>query len=137
MLFLDARAYFKQVTRAIREFEPEQLEFLANIVRLYRGEKPEFETDSKAMLKAKFAKLAYADVAGLCKAATLAEIEAQGWSLNPGRYVGVGEQAADEFDFAVRLEELNDELESLKANASRLEVTIAANVTTILGTATQ
>jgi type I restriction enzyme M protein len=31
----------------------------------------------------------YADVAGLCKVATLKEIEGQGWSLNPGRYVGV------------------------------------------------
>ena len=31
-------------------------------------------------------------------------IEAQGWSLNPGRYVGVGARAADEFDFAERLE---------------------------------
>lgn len=28
----------------------------------------------------------YADVVGLYKAATLKEIEAQGWSLNPGRY---------------------------------------------------
>jgi len=26
---------------------------------------------------------------GLCRAATLKEIEAQGWSLNPGRYMGV------------------------------------------------
>lgn len=33
--------------------------------------------------------------------ATLAEIEAQGWSLNPGRYVGVAErQEAEDFDFA-------------------------------------
>ena len=31
----------------------------------------------------------YADVPGLCKVATIKEIEAQGWSLNPGRYVGV------------------------------------------------
>ena len=30
----------------------------------------------------------YADVPGLCKVATIEEIEAQGWSLNPGRYVG-------------------------------------------------
>ena len=30
----------------------------------------------------------YVDVPGLCKVATLAEIEAQGWSLNPGRYIG-------------------------------------------------
>ena len=31
---------------------------------------------------------AYADVPGFCKVVTTAEIEAQGWSLNPGRYVG-------------------------------------------------
>ena len=132
VLFVDARPYFKQVTRAIREFTPEQLEFLANVVRLYRGEKPEFETDSEAMLKEKFPKLAYADVAGLCKAATLAEIEAQGWSLNPGRYVGVGERAADDFDFAERLEELNEELTALSAEAATLQDAVAAGIASIL-----
>ncbi|WP_333397730.1 hypothetical protein [Microcoleus sp. N9_A1] len=42
----------------------------------------------------------YRDVAGLCKiAATLDEIEAQGWSLNPGHYVGVAQrQEAEDFD---------------------------------------
>lgn len=132
VLFMDARPYFRQVTRAIREFTPEQLEFLANVVRLYRGEKPEFETDSETMLKEKFPKLVYVDVAGLCKAATLAEIEAQGWSLNPGRYVGVGERAADEFDFVERLEELNEELEALNIEARALESTIATNVSELL-----
>jgi type I restriction enzyme M protein len=38
-------------------------------------------------------------VAGLCKIATLDEIEAQGWSLNPGRYVGVAQRKeAEDFD---------------------------------------
>jgi type I restriction enzyme M protein len=137
VLFVDARPYFKQVTRAIREFTPEQLELLANVVRLYRGEAPEFASsnpaDSRAMLSEKFPKLAYADVAGLCKAATLAEIEAQGWSLNPGRYVGVGERAADDFDFAERLEELNEELEALNAEAGEIQGVIAANVAELLG----
>ncbi len=136
VLFLDARPYFRQVTRAIREFTPEQLEFLANIVRLYRGQEPEFEeetaADSRAMLEEKFPIAAYRDVAGLCKAATLAEIEAQGWSLNPGRYVGVGERAADEFDFAERLEELNEELEVLNSESRELESRIAAGVAGLL-----
>ena len=136
MLFVDARPYFKQVTRAIREFTPEQLEFLANIVRLYRGEAPEFVTDSRTMLAEKFPKLAYADVAGLCKAATLAEIEAQGWSLNPGRYVGVGERAADEFDFAERLEELNEELITLNSEADQLQSTISEVVGKLLSRGT-
>jgi type I restriction enzyme M protein len=41
VLFLDARYIFHQVDRAHRDFTPEQVEFLANIVRLYRGEEPE------------------------------------------------------------------------------------------------
>ena len=70
---------------------------------------------------------------GLCKVATLAEIEAQGWSLNPGRYVGVAERAADDFEFAVRLEELNEELETLNAEARELEERIAENVAATSG----
>ncbi|MBI4324131.1 MAG: SAM-dependent DNA methyltransferase, partial [Chloroflexi bacterium] len=75
----------------------------------------------------------YADVAGLCRAATIKEIEAQGWSLNPGRYVGVaaGEAVSDE-DFKEQLETLNEELETLNASARALEATIASNVTEIL-----
>jgi type I restriction enzyme M protein len=132
VLFLDARTMFRQVTRSIREFTPEQLEFLANIVRLYRGEAPEFEANTQAMLDGQFPNLQYRDVAGLCKVATLAEIEAQDWSLNPGRYVGVGAMAADEFVFAVRLEELSEQLESLNVEARALEVEIASNVDALL-----
>ena len=38
VLFLDARHLYRQIDRAHRDFLPEQIEFLANIVRLYRGE---------------------------------------------------------------------------------------------------
>ncbi len=69
---------------------------------------------------------------GLCKVATLAEIEAQGWSLNPGRYVGVADKAADDFVFAEKLEELNEELEVLNSEARELEDRIAANVAKLL-----
>ena len=61
------------------------------------------------------------DVPGLCKVATVKEIEAQGWSLNPGRYVGVAEGEADDFDFKERLQELNEELETLNVEARELE----------------
>ncbi|MHB8387622.1 N-6 DNA methylase, partial [Metallibacterium sp.] len=135
ILFIDARPFFKQVTRAIREFTPEQLEFLANIVRLYRGDAPETEAGGAALLAEKFPEGRYRDVAGLCKVATLAEIEAQGWSLNPGRYVGVGERAADGFDFRERLEALQEELEALNGEASALQTTIATNLADLLGAA--
>ena len=70
---------------------------------------------------------------GLCRAATLKEIEAKGWSLNPGRYVGVaaGESVSDE-DFKEQLETLNEELETLNAQARDLEQTIAGSVVKIL-----
>jgi type I restriction enzyme M protein len=75
----------------------------------------------------------YRDIPGLCKVATSQEIEAQGWSLNPGRYVGVaaGEAVSDE-DFKEQLETLNEELETLNAQARELEATIAKNVAEIL-----
>jgi type I restriction enzyme M protein len=132
VLFLDARHIYRQIDRAHRDFTPEQIEFLANIVRLYRGEEPETANGSGPLTQENFPKGKYDDVAGLCKVATLAEIEAQGWSLNPGRYVGVAERAADEFDFAERLEEMNEELEGLHVEARELEERIAANVVQLL-----
>ena len=132
VLFLDARNIFRQIDRAHRDFTPEQTKYLSNIVRLYRGGEPEFDTGSKALLQERFPKLRYADVAGLCKVATLEEIEAQGWSLNPGRYVGVGEQPADEFGFAERLQSLNEELQLLNQSASKLQEAIDANVNDLL-----
>ncbi len=132
VLFLDARHIYNQIDRAHREFTPQQIEFLANIVRLYRGEKPENRHDSAGMMAEKFPESRYADVPGLCKAATLAEIDAQGWSLNPGRYVGVAPGEEDDFDFKVRLGELNEELETLNTEARELEERIAENVVMLL-----
>jgi len=137
VLFIDARHIYRQVDRAHREWTPAQIGFLANLVRLYRGEALDFTLggdEARAKLEEVFGKKPkFADVPGLCRAATLKEIEAQGWSLNPGRYVGVaaGEAVSDE-DFKEQLETLNEELETLNAQARDLEQTIAANVAEIL-----
>jgi type I restriction enzyme M protein len=101
-------------------------------VRLYRGEETETENGSKATMDEHFSNGKYQDVAGLCKVATLDEITQQGYSLNPGRYVGVTEKAADDFDFFERLEGLNEELELLNAEARGLEESIAKNVAMLL-----
>ncbi|WIG60508.1 MAG: Type I restriction-modification system, DNA-methyltransferase subunit M [Ktedonobacterales bacterium] len=132
VLFLDARHIFHQLDRAHREFTPQQIEYLANIVRLYRGEPVENAHDSAALLAAQFPDGVYRDVPGLCRVATRAQIAAQGWSLNPGRYVGVAERAPDDFDFRERLEELHEELERLNAEAHTLEDRISANVAALL-----
>ncbi|MFZ1402784.1 MAG: class I SAM-dependent DNA methyltransferase [Anaerolineae bacterium] len=135
VLFMDARHLYRQLDRAHRDWTPAQIEFLANIARLYRGEATENLHDSAGLLAEHFGKKPkYADVPGLCKVATLAEIEAQGWSLNPGRYVGVAARAEDDFDFKERLEEQNEELEVLNAEARELEERIAENVVKLLET---
>jgi type I restriction enzyme M protein len=130
VLFIDARQTFTQVDRAHREFTEEQIQFLANIVRLYREEPLAAFIDAET--KKHFPKGKYKDVPGLCKVASVKEIEAQGWSINPGRYVGVTERAVDDFDFKERLEELNEELETLNAEARELEERIAENVAQLL-----
>jgi type I restriction enzyme M protein len=132
VLFIDARHIYKQVDRAHREFTPEQIEFIANIVRLYRDEAIETTSGSRARMQEIFPGGSYDDVPGLCKVATLAEIEAQGWSLNPGRYVGVAERAVEDFDFKEKLEALNEELEVLNAEARELEERISENVAMLL-----
>ena len=80
-----------------------------------------------------FGDMRYKDIPGLCKAATLAEMEAQGWSLNPGRYVGVapGEAVSDD-DFRTQFESLNEEFETLTVQARELETAIAKNAAEIL-----
>jgi type I restriction enzyme M protein len=132
VLFIDARQIFNQIDRAHREFTPEQIEFIANIVRLYRGEETEDLYGGGKLTAENFPEGKYTDMPGLCKVSNIQEIEEQGWSLNPGRHVGVADGPEDDFDFRERLEELNEELELLKLEARELEERIAENVVKLL-----
>lgn len=62
----------------------------------------------------------YRDVPGLCKIATLSEIEEKNYSLTPGAYVGVAEVEDDGVDFHKRMNEIHTELASLNAEANVL-----------------
>ena len=133
VLFIDARHLYHQIDRAHRDFLPEQIELLANIVRLYRGEAVETTDGSEALLRERFPDGSYADVAGLCKVATRAEIEAQGWSLNPGRYTGTAEVEDDGEDFIEKLAGLYDEFTRLSDEADELRAKVGTAVQGILG----
>ncbi len=133
VLFIDARRFYTQIDRAHREFAPEQLEFLANIVRLYRGREPETTRGSSGLLNEHFPDgRSYRDVPALCKVATIEEIEAQGWSLNPGRYVGIAERDEEDYDFEERLLALHEKLELLNTEAHQLEERITTQVRQLL-----
>jgi len=168
VLFIDARNIYRQIDRAHRDFTDRQLDFIANIVRRYRGEeldsvsvgsrliasqqdgelskaaeesisygRDESRPDSSNISQPEniddlFPGGYYRDIPGLCKVATIEEIEERGWSLNPGRYVGIAEREEDDVDFQVRLEELYEELELLNAEAGSLENKISENIQSIL-----
>lgn len=114
VLFIDARNIYRQIDRAHRDWSEEQINDIANIVRSYRGE----EGAKK-----------YEDVKGLCKVATVEEIKKAGWSLNPGRYVGVADNGnEDDGDFSERVKHLHDKFKNLTDEAHKLEKKIFENL---------
>lgn len=132
VLFIDARHLYRQIDRAHRDFLPEQMELIANIVRLYRGEQVETVDGSGPLLKERFPDGEYVDVPGLCKVATVAEIGKQGWSLNPGRYTGTALTDEDDGDFGDQLAELYEEFTRLSDEAQELRRTIDLTIQGLL-----
>ncbi len=125
ILFIDARELYRQLDKAHRDWTPQQVEFLANVVRLWRGEEPEFDAGSEEMLSAILPDGTYSDVAGTCAAVTHEQIEEQGWSLNPGRYVGKDTGTSQDINFEVKFGELAEEWELLSAEALRLNEAVS------------
>jgi len=86
------------------------------------------EAKEAQWLVEKFGDGVYTDVLGLCKVADIDEIEAKGWSLTPGAYVGVAPVQDDGVDFAGRMAEIHRELLALQAESNTLMDTISKNM---------
>jgi type I restriction enzyme M protein len=71
----------------------------------------------------------YADIAGLCKVVSKAEIAQNDYSLTAGRYVGVAPQIDEDFDYEERMAEIKVELQSLNEEAIGLAEQIQLNLT--------
>jgi type I restriction enzyme M protein len=81
-----------------------------------------------AWLQDRFPQGRNADVPGLCKVVSRAEIAAADWSLTPGRYVGVAPAEVDEdFDFEQTLRDIHVELADLNREAVELAAKIQEN----------
>ena len=79
-------------------------------------------------LQERFPEAELRDVPGLVKLVSRAEIEANDWSLTPGRYVGVAPEEVDEdFDFEAALRDIHVELAGLNEEAVELAAKIARN----------
>lgn len=133
VLFIDARHIFHQIDRAHRDFTAEQIEFISNIVRLYRGEDIQTVDGSNELLEQNFPGGQYVDVGGLCKIVSRAEIEEQGWSLNPGRYTGTAAVDEEDIDFLDCLGRLREEFTKLSNETDALRAQVDAAINGVLG----
>ena len=112
----------RAVTRARKAADAARLEAVEALERVhYLWRQARWLTD-------RFPDAALRDVPGLVKLVDRAEIEANDWSLTPGRYVGVAPEEEDEdFDFKAALREIHAELETLDGEAATLAARIRKN----------
>ena len=103
-LFIDARQMGRKISRTQIELADEEIERIASTYHRWRG------TEDGA----------YADEAGFCINATSTEIEAVGFTLSPGRYVGAPESEEDEIAFEERMATLVDQLANEISENERL-----------------
>ena len=123
-------------TRFTAILEQEKKQAKEAIASATRKEKKQVETEWKETIEhwedlvetarqfewltEKFGEGEYKDVLGLCKIATIQEIEEKNYSLTPGAYVGVAEAEDDGVDFHERMNEIHAELKRLNDEANVL-----------------
>ena len=124
------------VVSAQEALDKQKAESKEAIANASRKDKKRIEAEMKAMedaledtletarqyewLTEKFGEGEYKDVLGLCKIATIQEIEEKNYSLTPGAYVGVAEAEDDGVDFHERMNEIHAELKRLNDEANVL-----------------
>jgi type I restriction enzyme M protein len=112
-LFIDARKLGTLVDRVHRELGNDDITKITGTYHAWRGDKGVG---------------AYVDVAGFCKSANLAQIEAHGFVLTPGRYVGAEEVDDDGEMFEEKMPRLVAELHAQFAESEKLVQAIKANL---------
>jgi type I restriction enzyme M protein len=112
-MFIDARKLGTLVDRVHRELGNDDITKITGTYHAWRGDKGVG---------------AYVDVAGFCKSANLAQIEAHGFVLTPGRYVGAEEVDDDGEMFEEKMPRLVAELHAQFAESEKLVQAIKANL---------
>jgi len=116
LLFIDARKMGAMTTRTQRILTDDDIARIANTYHAWRGDPPLPDEDPLPP---------YQDIPGFCKAAYHSEIEANGWVLTPGRYVGAEDIEEDSVAFAEKMAELTTRLELQMVEGARLDSSIS------------
>jgi len=105
ILFIDARSMGQRISRTQIELGDEELQLIVDTYHAWRGQ-PDTEP--------------YEDEPGFAASVARADVEAAGFTLSPGRYVGAPEEEEDEVAFEQRMAELVEQLEADMAENERL-----------------
>ncbi|MCQ9367137.1 type I restriction-modification system subunit M [Brevibacterium sp. 91QC2O2] len=106
-LFIDARDMGHMISRAERDLSPEDIKLISGTFHRWMG-----TSDDDAE---------YEDVPGFCKSTTLADIQAAGYALTPGRYVGAPPAPEDLEPIDQKIARLKKELAEAFDESARLE----------------
>ena len=136
---------FAEVLKSLESFKQKQLERIAFVLKdISKRDRKKTEAEWAARIAEvdeaitvakeavwlvdKFGEGEYRDIPGLCRVAEQSEIEARGWSLTPGAYVGVAPVEDDGVDFKTRMLEIHAELLTLQSQSNELMETISRNM---------
>ena len=113
VLFIDARKLGRMADRTHKELTDDELARIAATYHAWRGEEGAGE---------------YADIAGYCRSAPIAEVRKHGHVLTPGRYVGAEAVEEDGEPFEEKMRRLSAVLREQQAEGARLDAVIARNL---------
>ncbi len=114
ILFIDARALGKMVSRTHRELSDREISRITDTYHAWRNEN---HSDN------------YADIPGFCKSTTLEEIRKHGYVLTPGRYVGIPPAEEDGEQFENKMKRLAVQLREQQEQGAKLDLAIVQNLT--------
>lgn len=133
-LFIDARNMGSMLDRTHKELTSADIAEIARTYHAWRssvGADPRVcpdITNTPDQNRANTGVRPYVDIAGFCKAASLAEIAANDYVLTPGRYVGAAAVEDDGIAFETKMTELSQALYAQMQQAQELDAVIRRNL---------
>ncbi len=127
ILFIDARNCGELINRKNRILTQEDIQRISQTYHAWQKAQNPQGTD---FADSKESTPPYADIKGFCKSASLQEVAALGYTLTPGRFVGL-EESEEDFDFETEFTRLKEELQSQMQEEEALNKRILANLALI------
>jgi type I restriction enzyme M protein len=135
-LFIDARKIGSMISRTQKELDPDDIAAIARTYHAWRGENAEYGMLNAEKEVASFDNSSliihnssvYANIAGYCNSATLADIKKHDYVLTPGRYVGAADIEDDGIAFETKMTEMSQTLYAQMEESNKLDEVIRKNL---------